>query len=84
MQLLFIRKEIEKKTVRDSELFKNAVQVAVSNCMSKRKVKLWEKKRGEYDEKTAIPYSELAAIKKQMASNAPWTPWQKKGGGKRG
>ena len=28
VQLLFIRKEIEKKTVRDSDLFKSAVQVA--------------------------------------------------------
>lgn len=81
VQLLFIRKEIEKKTVRDSDLLKSAVQVAVNNCLSKRKAKLWMKKQGEYDENAAIPYSEIEAIKKQMATNAPWTPWQKKGGG---
>lgn len=81
MQLLFIRKEIEKKTVRDSDLLKSAVQVAVNNCLSKSKAKLWMKKQGEYDENAAIPYSEIEEIKKQMATNAPWTPWQKKGGG---
>lgn len=80
MQLLFIRKEIEKKTVQDSELLKKAVQVAVNNCFSKRRAKLWKRRRRGYDE-SQVPISEIQAIRAQMKKNAPWTPWQKKGGG---
>ena len=79
VQLLFIRKEIENKTVRESNLMKDAVQVAVSNCLNKRKSKLWVRNSGEYDE-SQVSLSEIEAIQERMEKNAPWTPWQRKGG----
>ena len=79
MQLLFIRKEIENKTVRDSSLLRDAVQVAVNNCLSKRKARLWlRNKRKEAD--LPVSLSEIDAIQEQMEKNTPWTPWQKVGG----
>lgn len=79
MQLLFIRKEIENRTVRESTLLQDAVQVAVNNCLSKRKAKLWVRNTGEYDE-SLIPLSEIEAIQGLMEESPPWTPWQRKGG----
>ncbi|WP_314653528.1 hypothetical protein [Slackia exigua] len=76
VQLLFIRKEIERRTVRDSDLLKDAVQVAVNNCLSKRKAKLW-KRRGVALE---IPVEEVNAMKASMEEQAPWTPWRDGGG----
>ena len=78
MQLLFIRKEIENKTVRDSNLLKDAVQVAVSNCLSKRKSNLWVRNAGEFD--GSVSMEEMEAIQALMERDAPWTPWQKGGG----
>lgn len=83
LQLRFIRKEIENKTVRESNLLKAAVQVAVSNCLSKRKSNLWTRKSGEYDD-ALVSHSEIEAISEVMEKATPWTPWQAKGGGKRG
>ena len=80
MQLLFLRKEIENKIVRESNLLKDAVQVAVSNCLSKRKSKLWVKKKKKGDE-IEISDSEIESIQDELKNNTPWTPWQKKGGG---
>ena len=40
---MFVRKELETATVRDSNLLKDAVQVAVANCLSKKTYKLWQK-----------------------------------------
>ena len=78
MQLLFIRKEIENKTVRESNLFKDAVQVAVSNCLNKRKSQLWKKLVRVADE-PPIARSEMDAIVAKLKTDAPWTPWQRKG-----
>lgn len=83
MQLLFIRKEIEKRTVQDSELLKKAVQVAINNCFGKRKARLWKRKRRVYDE-MQVPVAEIEAIRERMKKSVPWTPWQKRGGGERG
>lgn len=80
MQLLFIRKEIENKTVRDSSLLRDAVQVAVSNCLSRHKTKLWQKLAREIDE-APVPYEEIEAMQELMEADAPWTPWQTGGGG---
>ena len=79
VQLLFIRKEIERKTVRESNLLKDAVQVAVANCLGKRKHKLWVKKAGRYVE-TEFSEAEIDALTEELRKNTPWTPWNKKGG----
>ncbi|RVU97064.1 hypothetical protein EII22_09015 [Coriobacteriales bacterium OH1046] len=78
VQLLFIRKEIENRTVRESNLLKDAVQVAVANCLGKRKSSLW-KRRSRVRVDPAMPIAEIEAIQEQLARAAPWTPWQ--GGG---
>lgn len=79
VQLLFIRKEIESGTVRESTLMQDAVQVAVNNCLSRRKAKLWVRRNGEYDD-SVIPLSEIEAIQAAMDEKPPWTPWQTDGG----
>lgn len=84
VELLFIRKELEKKVVQDSELFKAAVQVAVANALGKKKHKLWNKKGGTYDESAAIPIPEIQEISDIHETNTPWTPWKKNGGENRG
>ena len=61
---MFVRKELETATVRDSNLLKDAVQVAVANCLSKKTYKLWQK-----------PHAEIDALKEQYRKNPPWTPW---------
>lgn len=80
MQLLFLRKEIENRIVRESNLFKDAVQVAVSNAFSKRQVRLWVKNSREYDDST-VSLSEIEEIQEIMDKKPPWTPWQGLGGG---
>ena len=76
VERMFIRKELEKKTVEQSNLLVNVVQVAVSNVHNKRKRKLWVRKR----KKAALPISrkEIGAIQEQLKKPAPWTPWQRK------
>ena len=78
MQLAFVRKELETVTVDQSNLFKDAVQVAVANCLSKKRHKLWKKRNGSFRE-DAFTYEEIDALKEQHRKNPPWTPW---GGGK--
>lgn len=78
VQRKFIRKELESLTVRQSNLMKDAVQVAVANALSKRQKKLWNKKSRKAD--PVVSDAEIAAIKKEMSRKAPWTPWQKGGG----
>lgn len=76
MQLLFVRKEIERKTVQDSSVLKDAVQVAVNNCLSKRKAKLWRKATAaDYDD-SVVSREEAHALKLAMERTTPWTPWQ--------
>lgn len=78
MQLLFIRKEMESRTVRESNLLKDAVQIAVANCLGKRKSSLWARRsRGIVD--PVLPISEIEAIQDLMARDAPWTPWSEGG-----
>ena len=62
---MFVRKELETATVRDSNLLKDAVQVAVANCLSKKTYKLWQKRNGEFRETDFTQYRK----------NRPWTPW---------
>lgn len=68
-------------TVSDSNLMKSAVQVAVANSFSKKNVKLWIKQALEGD--PPVSESEIAALRKAMKKNPPWTPWSR-GGGSRG
>lgn len=77
MQLAFVRKELETVTVSESNLLKDAVQVAVANCLSKRKHKLWTKRNGKFREEN-FTYEEIDALREQHRKNPPWTPW---GGG---
>ena len=62
---------------------KDAVQVAVSNSLSRKKTRLWKKNPREYDD-SQVSYSEIEALRKTLKKNVPWTPWRKKGGEKRG
>lgn len=78
VQLAFVRKELETVTVGQSNLFKDAVQVAVANCLSKKRHKLWKKRNGSFRE-DSFTYEEIDALKEQHRKNPPWTPW---GGGK--
>lgn len=78
VQLAFVRKELETVTVDQSNLFKDAVQVAVANCLSKKRHKLWKKRNGSFRE-DSFTYEEIDALKEQHRKNPPWTPW---GGGK--
>ena len=71
---MFVRKELEPATVRDSTLLKDAVQVAVANCLSKLTDKLWQKRNGEFRE-TDFTHAEIDALKEQYRKNRPWTPW---------
>lgn len=75
MQLAFVRKELETVTVNESNLFKDAVQVAVANCLSKKRYKLWKKQNGEFRE-DSFTYEEIDALKEQHRKNPPWTPWR--------
>jgi hypothetical protein len=50
--------------------------------MSKKKVKLWRKKARTSE--PDIPLTEIYAMQKAYKKKTPWTPWQKKGGGKDG
>lgn len=74
VQLAFIRKEIERKTVEDSELASAAAEVAIKNTRVKRRLKLWAKPRKNYSK--PISKEEEKAIKKALETNAPWTPWK--------
>lgn len=71
---MFVRKELETATVRDSNLLKDAVQVAVANCLSKKTYKLWQKRNGEFRE-TDFTHAEIDALKEQYRKSPPWTPW---------
>jgi hypothetical protein len=74
VQRMFIRKEIERQTVQRSDLLKDAVQVAVSNVMGRRKNKLWLKtQRKAWEE--PVRKREISAIQEQMNKRVPWTPW---------
>lgn len=74
VQRMFIRKELERRTVQRSNLLKDAVQVAVSNVMGRRKLKLWLKtQRMAWNEPVAK--REIAAIQEQLNKRVPWTPW---------
>ena len=77
VQRAFIRKEIERQTVQQSELMQSAVQVAVSNVLNKKKIALWIKPRAE---KPDIPKAETDALAEIHRKRKPWTPWQRKGG----
>ena len=55
------------------------MQVAVSNCLGKRKSNLWVRKAGEFDG-SVVSVEEMEAIQARMEKDAPWTPWQKGGG----
>lgn len=77
VQLSFVRKELETVTVRGSDLVKDAVQVAVANCLSKRRHRLWVKRNGRFVE-SAFTYEEIDALKRAYEERPPWTPW---GGG---
>ncbi len=74
-----MKKEIERQTVMVSNLFCDAVKVAVGNCLNKKKSKLWKKKAMAAE--PAISKSEAAAIQKAIGEHAPWTPWGKGGVG---
>lgn len=78
VQLLFIRKELEKKTVRESNLLKDAVQVAIARCFGKRDAVLW-RRLARKDGESPIPISEIEAIQRRLAESVPWTPWTKGG-----
>ena len=45
-----MRKELETVTVNESNLLKDAVQVAVANCLSKKRYRLWKRHNGEFRE----------------------------------
>lgn len=74
-----MRKELETVTVNESNLLKDAVQVAVANCLSKKRYRLWKRHNGEFRE-DSFTYEEIDALKEQYRNNPPWTPW---GGGNR-
>lgn len=76
VERMFIRKELEKKTVDQSNLFVNAVRDASPTSTTSSKRKLWVRKR----KKAALPVSrkEISAIQEQFKKQAPWTPWQRK------
>lgn len=76
VQLAFVRKEIESRTVRDAELLRRAVEVALGNALGGRRAHVLARRAGEYDESAAISRAEIGAIKRQMERGAPWTPWQ--------
>lgn len=76
VQRQLIRKELETLTVETSSLLKNAVQVAVNNAHSKRKAKLWIKRRKK--QPPPIPIKEIKALQRHHAEHVPWTPWARK------
>lgn len=77
VQLMFVRKELETVTVSESNLMKDAVQVAVANALSKKKSKLWQKANKRA--KPLIKKKETKALKKLFERQTPWTPWNSKG-----
>lgn len=78
VQRAFVRKEIERETVNASNLMKSAVEIAVANCLGKKKRRLW-RKVGKSD--PAIAQADMSALQLAMSEKVPWTPWNGKGVG---
>lgn len=76
VQRAFIRKEIEKQTVEESELLESAVETALANCRRKRRApyRLWVKKRSKAS--PPISDAEVRAVGELMKNNTPWSPWR--------
>lgn len=69
VELAFVRKELETRTVRESELLQQAVEVAVANVMRKKGRKaaqLWKKAAGERRE-PPVAKKEFDALKAAFA-----------------
>lgn len=70
VQLAFVRKELEMRTVRDSEIMQHAVEVAVANVLRKkgrRLLELWKKVSPEHSE-PPVKRDEFDALKAAFAS----------------
>lgn len=70
VELAFVRKELETRTVQESELLQHAVEVAVSNVMRKKGRKaaqLWKKTAHERRE-PPVAKKEFDALKAAFAS----------------
>lgn len=72
VQRLFILKELERETVRRTELLQSVVEIAIANVHRKkgRKPKrLWSKRRAEGEErKPAIGKAEMDGLRALLAS----------------
>lgn len=79
VQRLFVLKEWERKTVDDSNLMKDAFELAISNAMRKKgksPQKLWRKKAPTRNVVGAREFDALAEAMKEK----PWVPWIKRKG----
>lgn len=74
VQRAFIRKEIERKTVNESNLMKSAIEAAMANGLGKKRVKLW-KKKAKRDSGSPISAEDFAKLKRELKRNVPWSPW---------
>lgn len=69
VELAFVRKELETRTVRESEITQHAVEVAVANVMRKKGRKLLELWKKINPERSAPPVKkdEFDALKEAFA-----------------
>lgn len=70
VQRLFVLKELERETVRRTELLQSVVELAVANVHRKKGKKpqrLWKKRRGEAA-KPAMDEAEMGALRALLAS----------------
>lgn len=69
VQLSFVRKELETRTVRDSEIMQHATEVAVANVLRKkgrRVLELWKKLRPAHSA-PPVEKDEFDALKQAFA-----------------